>query len=244
MNLQELSHFEKIITTKIGELLSHGKILKSSLKEDNSIVTEVDLFVSKLMKEHFKMSNLNFFSEEDFEHLTFPSVILDPIDGTKELNSGIGECAVSLALMNSKELADEKNQAWIFNPFTGFSLSTLNSFLPARNFYNDRLQTLVSRTEWAKGKFTQSEKDKFHVAPRGSVAFKLALLAGGACDFLISKEPKNVWDIAAGGVLCHQRGFNFYEQGVLVTKLDKMRYQPPLIWCREQDFEVISKNFS
>lgn len=244
MNQSDIAHFEKTIASKLAELLSEGKALKSSMKEDKSLVTEVDLFVCSMMKEHYKKTAYNFFSEEDFDQLKFPSVILDPIDGTKELNSGIGECAVSLAIMNSSELSDAKNQAWIYNPFTGFSLSTFNSFVLPSNFYQDNLQTLVSRTEWSKGKFTASEKEKFHVVPRGSVAFKLALLAGGACDFLISKEAKSVWDIAAGGVLCHQRGFNFYEKGILITKLDKQRYQPPLIWCREKDFGHISKNFA
>lgn len=244
MDLNQISYFEQTIQAKMSELLSDGKALKSSTKEDRTLVTEVDLFVSHLMKEHYKNTHFNFFSEEDFDQLKFPTVILDPIDGTKELNSGIGECAVSLALMNSSDLADPKNQAWIYNPYTGFSLSTLNAFVPASNFYQDRLQALVSRTEWIKGKFQETEKEKFQITPRGSVAFKLGLLAGGGCDFLISKDPKSVWDIAAGGILCQRRGFNFYEQGKLVTSLDKLKYQSPLIWCRSKDFELISKNFS
>lgn len=244
MDLQQIHHFEKTIQKKLSELLVDGKVLKSSTKEDLTLVTEVDLFVSHLMKEHFKNSGFNFFSEEEFDQLIFPSIVLDPIDGTRELNSGIGECAVSLAIMRSSELSNSANQAWIYNPHTGFSLSTLNAFVPARNFFPDQLQTLVSRTEWKKGKYLEKEKAKFNIAPRGSVAFKLGLLAAGACDFLISKEPKSVWDIAAGGILCHQRGFDFYEKGKLITSLDKVRYEAPLIWCREKDFLTISENFS
>lgn len=244
MDQVAINSFEKIISGKISELLADGKLLKSSIKEDKTIVTEVDLFVCSLIKHHFKDKPYNYYSEEDFDKLSFPTIVLDPIDGTRELNSGIGECAISLALMNSSLLSDSKNQAWIYNPFTGFSLSTYNSFLIPSNFYSDRLQTLVSRTEWKKGKYTESEKEKFLISPRGSVAFKLGLLAGGACDFLISKEPKSIWDIAAGGILCQQRGFNFYENGILITKLDKLLYQPPLVWCRERDWEVISKNFT
>lgn len=243
MDFQQIHYFETTIQKKLSELLSDGKVLKSSTKEDRTLVTEVDLFVSHLMKEHFQESGFNFFSEEEFDQLEFPTVILDPIDGTRELSSGIGECAVSLAVMKSHNLSDPENKAWIYNPHTGFSLSSLNAFVPARNFYPDQLQTLVSRTEWKKGKYLESEKAKFNIAPRGSVAFKLGLLAAGACDFLISKDAKSVWDIAAGSILCERRGFNFYEKGKLIKSLDKMKYEAPLIWCREKDFALISSNF-
>lgn len=243
MNLKDIENFEKIITLKLNSLLSDGKVLKSSLKEDETLVTELDLFVSKLIKDHYQNRDYNFYSEEDFGELKFPSIILDPIDGTKELNSGIGECAVSLAIMNSNLISDSMNNAWIYNPFTGFSISTLNFFTRAMSTYSGKLQTLVSRSEWKKGNYLKSNFDKFHIAPRGSVAFKLGLLSAGACDFIISKEEKKIWDIAAGCILSNRRGYNFYEDGTLVTKLDKELYCPPLVWCREVDFVSIHSSF-
>jgi fructose-1,6-bisphosphatase/inositol monophosphatase family enzyme len=66
------------------------------LKDDMSPVTELDLFVSNLIKENFSSyldQEYTFFSEEDFDSLKDKSIILDPIDGTKEFIAGIPQCA-------------------------------------------------------------------------------------------------------------------------------------------------------
>lgn len=221
-----------------------SRLLQTDLKKDQSIVTEIDLFVSQIIKEqlslHAKYSSYSFFSEEDYSEYAFPCAILDPIDGTRELVKGRPECAVSLALMRSSRIDDPENYAWLFNPFSGFSLDTTMLFVPSLNRSSQKSLALVSRSEFHKGLFDKFlQQSQIEISPRGSIAFKLGLLASGACDFVISLAPKNVWDIAAGTILCHQRGIYFYQNGIRINKLDKMSYEGVLIWTTEAQFSML-----
>ena len=57
------------------------------------MVTEVDLYISSLIKDELsdliQQEGLNFFCEEDHEDLKFPALVLDPIDGTKGFSRAI-----------------------------------------------------------------------------------------------------------------------------------------------------------
>lgn len=216
-----------------------AKDIEVNLKSDNTIVTEIDLFVSTLLKEKLKnhptFSNYNFFSEEEFDKLIFPSAILDPIDGTRELAKGRAECAVSLALMKTPELSDPSNYGWLYNPFSGFSLDSDIPFVPSNNKSIQKILGMVSRSEFEKGYFKDfiNIDPKIEITPRGSIAFKLGLLASGGCDFVLSLSPKNIWDIAAGSVLCAQRGIKMYQNGVEITRLDQIHIKGILLWAPE-----------
>jgi len=222
--------------------------IKIDLKEDKSFITEIDLFVSDLIKEqllgHSSYANYTFFSEEDFKEYNFPCAILDPIDGTRELIKGRPECAVSLALMKTPEIDDPENYAWLYNPFSGFSLDTSTPFVVSTEKSLQKHLGLVSRTEFHRGHYAKYlNHPQLDITPRGSIAFKLGILASGACDFIVSLEPKNVWDIAAGTILCAQRGIHFYEDGKRITQLDRQRYSGALIWASETLAPVILKAF-
>ena len=216
------------------------KTLDVNLKSDNSAVTEIDLFVSNLIKEkilnHSVYKSYSFFSEEEYEQLTFPSAILDPIDGTRELIKGRPECAVSLALMKTPEIAHPENYAWIYNPFSGFSLDSSIPFVPSSNKSQQKILGMVSRSEFEKGyfNFLLDIDPKIENTPRGSIAFKLALLASGACDFVLSLSPKNIWDIAAGSVLCSARGIKLYQNGVEIKNLNEVNMKGMLLWAPDQ----------
>jgi myo-inositol-1(or 4)-monophosphatase len=210
--------------------------IQVDFKDDKSLVTEIDFFVSTILKQklagHPEYSHYAFFSEEDFKEYTFPCAILDPIDGTRELVKGRPECAVSLALMKTHTIADPENFAWLYNPFSGFSLDTKTPFVPSMDKSIQKLLTFVSRSEYHKGYYDKYlSHPQLDITPRGSIAFKLGLLASGACDFIISLAPKNAWDIAAGTILCERRGIHFYENGVQVKTLDRERYLGVLIWA-------------
>ena len=60
------------------------------------------------------------------------------------------------------------------------------------------------------------------MVPTGSVAYKLALVAAGQADAIISLAPKNEWDIAAGVLLVETAG------GRVTTLNDK-----PLLFNQE-----------
>lgn len=234
----------KVILELTKKLENHfgpkaSKNLEINLKDDKSIVTEIDLFVSNLIKEQLQIHPIyqayDFFSEEEFDELHFPSAILDPIDGTRELALGRAECAVSLALMKTSRLDDPSNYGWICNPFTGFSLDSADHYVNVDNKSIKKILGMVSRSEFEKGYFDKylSLHPKIDISPRGSIAFKLGLLAAGACDFVLSVSPKNIWDIAGGSILCEQRGIHLYQNGNRVTDLNQIKINGILLWAQD-----------
>ncbi len=239
------------LTKKMGTLFGPRakQELSVSLKSDKSVVTEIDLFVSELIKEklaaHPQYRSYNFFSEEEYDQLSFPSAILDPIDGTRELVKGRPECAVSLALMKSPEISDPENYGWIYNPFSGFSLDSSVPFIPSHNKSTQKYLGMVSRSEFEKGYFNQllDIDPKIEITPRGSIAFKLGLLAAGACDFVLSLSPKYIWDIAAGSVLCAERGIKLYQNGVEIKSLNEVTTQGILLWANEEIASMLWTKF-
>ena len=207
--------------------LSLEKNLKITQKTDKTLVTQVDHQLSLFCKNHPSALGFNFYSEEDHGELKFPALVVDPLDGTLELIAGRPECAVSVAWLPSPDIS--QGHGVIFNPFTGFSLSSADSAPWKAKANTTNPVGMISRTEWEKGLY---QDKKAHLVPRGSIAFKLALLASGTCDYVVSLRPKNIWDIAAGTLLCHQRDMEFWSAGKKVSSLDEEIYEAPLIWSR------------
>ena len=103
---------------------------------------------------------------------------------------------------------------------------------------------MVSRTEMKGGLFDRFESlGNICLIEKGSIALKLGLLAAGACDFVVSLEHKNIWDIAAGCILASQRGMGFYHNGQLVTSLTEQSYTGVLLWARHEHVEQLNSIF-
>lgn len=213
---------------------------ETKLKSDNTFITEIDIKISNFFKHHSTAKGYHFYSEEEHSSLEFPALILDPIDGTRELVAGRAECATSVAFMHSSRLSD--GYALILNPFTGFSLTTADKASWSPQKINRRPLGLVSRSEW-EANIYQGIRGEFDLIPRGSIAFKLALLASGAADFVVSLKPKNIWDIAAGTMLCQQRGIELWSGSKKISDLGQANYSAPLIWCRPELHATLSETF-
>ena len=208
--------------------------LKTSQKNNSSPITQLDIEISNFCKRHPYCSG-NFFSEEDHGELSFPTIVLDPIDGTKELIKMNGECSVSIAWMSSPI----SGEALIFNPFTGFNFTSFDRSAWDLRTVERPYLGLVSRSE-----FNHFKQTPYTLVARGSIAFKLGLLASGGSDFVVSLKPKSIWDIAAGTLLAWQRGMKFYSNGQLVTELSEVEYHPPLLWSKKQIAEELNSYFS
>ncbi len=214
------------------------KNLQTKRKVDNSLVTEIDIFVCQTIKSEImglkEFNNFQYYSEEDHQDLKFPSLILDPIDGTKDLIAGFPECSISLALMKNDKIKD--GWGWIFNPFTGFDLNSDQEFTKAPNVPDGRLLGLVSRSEWNRGTFQDVKENKIILSPKGSIAFKLGLLAAGAADFVVTRRNKNIWDIAAGSALCFGREIFLFGKDFQIEKLNEELIKGPMIWCKKEHY--------
>lgn len=230
---QQLDEF---LTSLAGRCAGFSDLssVRVSLKSDRTLVTEVDHALSDFIKAHPLAAGLHLHSEEEHTRLAFPGLIVDPLDGTRDFVEGRAECAVSVAWMATPELVGP-HSALVYNPFTGFALHTGQP----RTGWVPQVQPgpwsgLVSRSEWSEGLFDDVRDPQARLAPRGSIAFKLGLLAAGSCDFVVSRRPKNVWDIAAGTLLAHRRGMEFWSAGKRVTALADESYPAPLFWGRPE----------
>jgi len=209
-------------------------------KPDNTPVTEIDLTVSRTIKniltKNHNFKNFNFYCEEEVGEFKTPMIAVDPIDGTRELIENVPECTVSIAFLT----IDQKNDfGWIYNPFTKFEVSTVSDLLNNRKVAGHGHMGLISRTEW-KRKDVTPLLGKVHLMPVGSIAYKLALLASGIGTYTISFRYKNIWDIAAGTLLCEKAGILLYSSQGLIANWKKFpELQGPLLWCRPEDFKFL-----
>lgn len=222
---------KRIAFEKLQEL--QKRKLEANFKKDRSLVTEMDLYITQRTQEIFqkKLPGLHFLSEEQNTHeLQFPAVILDPIDGTKEFYHGYRECVISLAIMYSSEISDPRNFAWIYNPRTGFEIASDQIFLDPHQQRRNPRHVLISQYEWEHDLHAPYRQEENIFTPLGSIAFKLALLATGAADEVISIRDKNIWDIAAGTLLCAQRGISFYHQERAISHLEQIKYSGHSRW--------------
>ncbi len=214
--------------------VSSGQI-DISRKIDNSIITQVDLLLSKKIKQLIRETGFDhvIIDEEDVlsHRLSFPCFIIDPIDGTRELGSGRPECAVSIAYMNSSVIADTENWGLIINPFNLIANSTSKLLrLPKHKDYEYR--SLVSRTEYEEGLHLVNTTKNELIIPMGSIAYKLMLLSLGICDRVKTSRKKNLWDIAAGSVILAKQGIMPKLNGEIVEKFNSTTIGPGLSWER------------
>ncbi len=209
------------------------------LKTDGTFVTSLDLALSDLIegvsREHY--TDCSFYSEENFNVLSFPALVVDPLDGTREYLAKRPEWAISVALFESEDFHGE---GWIYNPMSQdlFHSGVVKPRDTSKRSYLGE----VSRSEWDEGLFKKNKFPHLSLKPMGSIAFKLGHLSRGDCDFVVSFRPKNIWDVAAGTLLAKAAGYKFYSAGKVVTKVQKL-YEPPLIWCHEDLYPTLKSAF-
>jgi myo-inositol-1(or 4)-monophosphatase len=87
----------------------------------------------------------------------------------------------------------------------GVTLNGVTTFVTDPG-YLDGAKVLASRSELRDGRWDALKNTSITIIPKGSIAYKLALVAGGMADATISLAPKHEWDIAAGVALVHAAG--------------------------------------
>jgi len=151
--------------------------------------------------------------------------IVDPIDGTREFAAGIPEYAVSVALVQNGNPVvaavynPPKDELYTARAGKGAWLNGVR--LSGDRAVSDPPVMLASRSEVKRGEWAQFD-DLVQIHICGSIAYKLALIAGGEADGTFSLGPKNEWDIAAGVLLVQETG------GVATDKTGKaFRFNSP-----------------
>jgi myo-inositol-1(or 4)-monophosphatase len=198
---------------KVRELVKIG--FEVQTKSDRSPVTTVDHEVNRILHEmqrrEFPQDGwLSEESPDDPARLTKTRVwIVDPIDGTKALVNRIPEFCISAALIERGAPV----VAAILNPSTdelftavrggGLFLNNARVTLPpvhevdplimvnAWEFRSDRWSTLAATSR---------------CRPMYSIANALTLVAAGRVQAVLTIEPENEWDLAAGVLLIEESG--------------------------------------
>ena len=180
-------------------------------KGKDNPVTQADLEADRALKTmlHDPFPDYGWLSEETADsedRLSCHRVwIVDPLDGTKEFIQGIPEFSVAVGLVEDGEPV----LGVTYNPIKRemfWGARDLGCHLNSkpvrvtRTRVLRRATVLASRSETARG-----EWEVFHgqlkVSPTGSVAYKLAMVAGGKADATFTRSPKSEWDIASGAAL-------------------------------------------
>ncbi len=137
-------------------------------------------------------------------------LIVDPIDGTRNLLAQRPEASVSVALWRAGELV----WACIHNPFRDWTVTALRghgtrldgrpvTVSGCRDAAQARL--VMSRHEHESGRLAALD-GRAAYQPLGSVAYKMACVAAGEADATLTAHTRCEWDLAAGALLIREAG--------------------------------------
>jgi myo-inositol-1(or 4)-monophosphatase len=227
MSTEALARIETALTAAAQAIRAYtpGRIAHEK-KTGGDPVTEADLLLDRILKQHLLRDDEGWLSEEtqdDLSRLDKKHVwIVDPLDGTREFIEGIPEWCISVAcVLNGRPQA-----AGICNPATGqtflgsrdegITLNGKSVRIGSRTNLNGAC-VLASRSEVRRGEWQRCQTFGFNIVPMGSVAYKLACVAAGLADLTFTLVPKNEWDVAAGWLLVEAAG------GLVLTKENQPR---------------------
>jgi myo-inositol-1(or 4)-monophosphatase len=185
-------------------------------KGPGQVLTEADLAVDRLL--HGRLIGarpddgwLSEESADDRSRLSRARVwVVDPIDGTRAFADGVPEFAISVALVAHCEPV----LGSVLNPATGECFEAwrgggarLNG---QRLLASDRevlagVRLLCARTEMRKRNWHELLPES-EFTTIGSLAYKLALVAAGRFDGLVSLRAIHDWDLAAAWLLIREAG--------------------------------------
>jgi len=184
-------------------------------KSKNNPVTTADIEANRIIREKIGgcFPGDGWLSEEDQDNsrrLALSRVwVVDPIDGTREFIEGVPQFAISIAFV----VDGRPKVAVVFNPANqrfykaaagqGAYLNEAPIHVSPRHDIAGAL-LLVSRSEPQK-KF-QVFVDSCEIKPVGSIAYRLAKVAGGDGDGTITFRTIHEWDICAGVLMVEEAG--------------------------------------
>ncbi len=185
-------------------------------KTPGAIVTEVDIAIDRLLRAELPRGEQAWLSEEtpdDAVRLSAEQVwIVDPIDGTRSYVLGRPEFAISVALWDRS--ADGVVLGIVLNPATdelfvacrggGVWLNGVALGLRAWSAAADT-ELLVSGREARQVGFDR-HFPTCRVRGLGSLAYRLALIATGRADGLVSLRWVADWDLAAAVLMVEEGG--------------------------------------
>ena len=180
-------------------------------------VTEADLAVNAMLQDHLRAARPDYgwLSEEtddDPARLDHERVfIIDPIDGTRSFANGSNTWAHSLAIavdgVVTAGVVYLPKRDKLYSAATGqgafLNGDAIRPSARARLIGADMLATKpnMDPTHWSDG-----TPPEFKRAHRPSLAYRMALVAEGRYDGMLTLRGSWEWDIAAGDILLRESG--------------------------------------
>jgi len=184
-------------------------------KDHGGPVTAADRVIDELLFEMLPLGSEGWLSEErpdDAGRLSRARVwVVDPLDGSREFVASIPEYCISIALVEDGEAVaggicnPATNELFLGSKETGVTLNGRAVQPRPCPEVKDAL-VLASRSEVNRGEWDHCRALPFTLQPMGSIAYKLARVAGGMADATWTLAPKHEWDVAAGVALVQAAG--------------------------------------
>lgn len=132
--------------------------------------------------------------------------IVDPIDGTREYLQGIPEYAISVGLV----IGGEPALGVVYNPAKEEMSAAVcvGAVERAPAAIPRRFEVLVGRGEYRLDEIPPLPPGGRSTGV-GSVAYRLALLANGRGNAVLTGYGRSEWDVAAGAALCLAAGLRY-----------------------------------
>jgi myo-inositol-1(or 4)-monophosphatase len=219
MNKPTNTRIDEDLNRILAALDAGGKIYRSRAienvriyeKRNGDAVTDAELEVNRRLFEMLVQDGDGWLSEEDVDNedrLRCSRIwLVDPLDGTREYVAQIPEWCISIALMEDGRLV----AGGILNPRTdeliygsrevGVVYRHGQAHQAEPSIPPREALVLASRSEVERGEWKRFSHGPFQTLAKGSVAYKLALVAAGKADATWTLVPKNEWDVAAGVAL-------------------------------------------
>lgn len=217
------NHFAEELETAEGAAREAGSIITALYGKEYRIeekgkgnpVTTADIEANRRIQEILgrRYPKDGWLSEEDKDDLARLNSsrvwVVDPIDGTKEFIAGVPQFAVSIGLV----MAGRPVLGIVYNPVEEQLYKAVGG---CGALLNDRpihvssraevrgASLLISRSE-PRRKF-QPFADLCRLQPMGSIAYRLAKVAGGEGDGTLTLRSLREWDICAGVLIMEEAG--------------------------------------
>ena len=179
-------------------------------------VSEADLAVNTHLKERLLSARPDYGwvseeTEDDLSRLDCENVLLvDPIDGTRAFVAGERTWAHSIAVAKAGEVVAAcvylpvHERMYLAKAGAGATLNGKAIRATSSDLSPDT--TLLTPKATLQTQFWQGKPPRFSRHFRPSLAYRLALVAQGRFDGMLTLRPTWEWDIAAGSLLVKEAG--------------------------------------
>ncbi|MGB2551579.1 3'(2'),5'-bisphosphate nucleotidase CysQ family protein [Campylobacter sp. MOP51] len=192
------------------------------IKPDKSPVTQADLASNDKIFEILSKSGLPICSEEKIlDENASEFWLIDPLDGTNDFISGVGEFCVCIALIqNSRPILGViyvpiSNEIYFAAKGLGTHYEKLKNFssiqdqiasFSKQNLAN-KSQKRIAISRYGKNKIPLLLSQKLNLEPlRLSSAIKFCKIAEGTAEIYARFSPSCIWDNAAGEIIASEAG--------------------------------------